>query len=36
MKLTLMEQRCTKMLEDIEEFEVALFIEFKNINEDKK
>ena len=32
----LMEQRCTKMLEDIEEFEVKTFIEFKNINEETK
>ena len=31
-----MEQRCTKLLEDIEEFEVKTFIEFKNINEETK
>ncbi len=32
----LMEQRCMKLLEDIEDFEVKTFIEFKNINEETK
>ena len=32
----LMEDRCMKMLADIEDFEVKTFIEFKNINEETK